>query len=91
MARKVIASTRLEQMMWAGILFAGNYERYLRQIDANSTSAGYWNIDAAHNDVMYGRFGRGFDLAKGKDALYFDIDDAFFRNAPLKKRLPPLQ
>lgn len=69
-------------------LLAGNYERYLRQIDANSTSAGYWNIDAAHNDVMYGRFGRGFDLAKGKDALYFDIDDAFFRNAPLNSGYP---
>lgn len=64
-------------------LLPGNYERYLHQIDANTTSAGYWNIDAAHNDVMYGRFGRGFDLAKGKDALYFDVEKGFLQNRGL--------
>lgn len=69
-------------------LLPGNYERYLRQIDANLTSAGYWNVDPAHNDVMYGRFARGFDLAKGKDALYFNVEDAFFRNVPLNSNYP---
>ena len=28
--------------------------------------------------MLFGRFARGFDLAnKGKDALYFDLDDGF--------------
>jgi hypothetical protein len=69
-------------------LLPGNYERFLHQIDANSTSAGYWNIDSENPDVMFGRFGRGFDIAKGKNALYFDVDDAFLKNAPLNGAYP---
>ena len=70
------------------LLLPGNYERFLHQINANATSAGYWNIDDAHNDVMYGRFGRGFDIANNKTALYFDVEDNFFRNAPLNAAYP---
>ena len=44
-------------------LLPGNYDRYLHQIDANATSAGYWNVDSENPTVMYGRFARGFDLA----------------------------
>jgi hypothetical protein len=69
-------------------LLPGNYERYLHQIDANTTSAGYWNIDAAHPDAMYGRFGRGFDVANNKNALYFDVEDDFLQNAPLRAAYP---
>ncbi len=69
-------------------LLPGNYERYLHQINANATSAGYWNIDDSHNTVMYGRYGRGFDLVKNRNALYFDIDDNFLRNAPLNSAYP---
>jgi hypothetical protein len=69
-------------------LLPGNYERYLHQIDANVTSAGYWNVDDAHKTSMYGRFARGFDLAKGKDALYFDVDNAFLNNQPLNGQYP---
>jgi hypothetical protein len=32
---------------------------------------------------MYGRFGRGFDVANNKKALYFDVDDAFLSNTAL--------
>jgi hypothetical protein len=69
-------------------LLPGNYERFLHQINANATSAGYWNIDDAHNDVMYGRFGRGFDIANNKTALYFDVENNFFRNTPLNAVYP---
>jgi hypothetical protein len=69
-------------------LLPGNYERFLHQINPNATSAGFWNIDEAHNDVMYGRFGRGFDIANNKTALYFDVEDNFFRNAPLNSAYP---
>lgn len=65
-------------------LIEGNYERYLHQINANATSAGYWNIPSRDSITMYGRFGRGFDHANGKNALYFDVDDAFLRNQPVK-------
>jgi hypothetical protein len=70
-------------------IFPGNYDRYLHQINANSTSAGYWNVDAP-NDVnsIYGRFARGFDLAKGKNALYFDADDSFLNKAPVNSQYP---
>lgn len=64
-------------------LIPGNYERYLHQIDANITSAGYWNVNPENPDAMYGRFARGFDLSKGKNALYFDVENAFLRSAPL--------
>jgi hypothetical protein len=69
-------------------LLPGNYERYLHQINANATSTGYWNIDAAHNTVMYGRYGRGFDVANNKNALYFDVEDNFLRNRPLNSVYP---
>jgi hypothetical protein len=69
-------------------LLPGNYERFLHQINPNATSAGYWNIDDEHKDVMYGRFGRGFDIANNKNALYFDVEDNFFRNKPLNSAYP---
>ena len=69
-------------------LLPGNYERYIKQIDANVTSAGYWNVNPENVDAIYGRFARGFDLAKGKDALYFDLDDGFLRNAALDGKYP---
>src|SRR6478735_5170749 len=69
-------------------LLPGNYERFLHQINPNATSAGFWNIDDEHKDVMYGRFGRGFDIANNKNALYFDVEDNFFRNKPLNSAYP---
>lgn len=69
-------------------LLPGNYERYLHQIDANLTSAGYWNVDSENVNAMYGRFARGFDLANRKDGLYFDLEDEFLKNAPLKSQYP---
>lgn len=69
-------------------IFAGNYDRYIHQINANATSAGYWNVQSADVNSMYGRFARGFDLANGKDALYFDVDSAFLRNTPVDGQYP---
>jgi hypothetical protein len=69
-------------------LLPGNFERYLHQINANATSAGYWNIDGGDNTIMYGRYARGFDISNKKNALYFDLDDNFLRNTPLKGAYP---
>jgi hypothetical protein len=64
-------------------LLPGNYDRYLHQVKANETSIGYWNIQSADATSLYGKFGRGFDVASKKKALYFDVDDAFLSKAPL--------
>ena len=64
-------------------LLPGNYERYLHQLNANQTSTGYWNIQSADPNSMYGKFGRGFDIANNMTALYFDVDNAFLANKPL--------
>jgi hypothetical protein len=69
-------------------LLPGNYERYLHQVNANATSAGYWNIDQADSTVMYGRYGRGFDIANKKNMLLFDVDNDFLGNAPLNGAYP---
>ncbi|CAN5501137.1 hypothetical protein BH10BAC2_BH10BAC2_28630 [soil metagenome] len=69
-------------------IFPGNYERFLHQIKANQTSVGFWNVESANKNDMYGKYARGFDLAKGKDALYFDVEDAFFNNTPLNSKKP---
>jgi hypothetical protein len=69
-------------------LLPGNYERYLHQINANATSAGYWNINSADSTSMYGRYARGFDVANKKNGLYFDVDNNFLRNATLNGAYP---
>lgn len=70
-------------------IFPGNYDRYLHQLTPNETSAGYWNVQSVDSaTTIYGRFARGFDLAKNKDALYFILDTNFLRNAPLNAQYP---
>jgi hypothetical protein len=42
---------------------------------------GYWRVGSISEP--YGRFARGFENATGKNAMYFNIDDAFFTNKAL--------
>lgn len=81
-----IGSRGINDVGWD--VFEGNYDRYLHQINADVTSAGYWNIESTDRKDMYGKYGRGFDLAKGKDALYFNVEDAFLDNAALNSKHP---
>lgn len=61
----------------AGInIWRGNYGRYLNQIEPNVYDQGYWRVGSTNDP--YGRFARGFDVANGKNTLYFDLDDQFF-------------
>lgn len=71
-------------------IFRGNYERFLRQIDPDETSAGWWRVGGGvtPSTPVYSRFARGFDHAHGKDALYFDIKDSFFSGKPLGGAYP---
>lgn len=65
-------------------LIPGNYERYLNQINPNETSIGRWNVDAVNEPrSMFGKFARSFDIANGKTGLYFKVDEAFLKNAPI--------
>jgi len=59
---------------------AGNYQRYLTQIDPDGTSRGYWRVGP--KDQPYGRFARGFDVATDRNVMYFDVDDRFFGGGP---------
>lgn len=67
-------------------IWTGNYARYIRQIDPNGTSQGYWRVGPS--DQPYGRFARGFDAATGKNSMRFDIDDRFFEGRPLAAAYP---
>jgi uncharacterized protein YjdB len=51
-----------------------NFQRHITQIDAEETSAAWWQVDTS----IYGRFARGFEPSSNKNAMYFDIDDNFF-------------
>ena len=53
----------------------GNYERFLTQIDPESTSVGWWH--KGPRESIYSRFARSTDVGKGKSTLSFDLDDAF--------------
>jgi hypothetical protein len=60
----------------------GNYERFITQLNPTNTSKGVWRIYGATNGTLtssshpFDRFGRRFDHANGKDAMYFDINDS---------------
>ena len=71
-------------------ILAGNYERFLRQIDPERTSVGWWRVggEVTRLTPVYARFARGFDHARGMDAMYFDIKDSFFAGRPLNGAYP---
>jgi hypothetical protein len=71
-------------------IYRGNYERFLRQIDADATSVGWWRVGGpvTESTPVYARFARGFDHAHGQDAMYFDLSDAFFSGQPLAGAYP---
>lgn len=53
----------------------GNYQRFLSQIDPESTSVGWWHKGPEKS--VYSRFARSTDVKNGKKAFYFDLDDGF--------------
>lgn len=57
-------------------ILPGNYYRYLAQIDADRTSAGWWHVGPEKS--IYGRFARGFDFEAGKTEMLFQLDSRFF-------------
>ncbi|RKX42007.1 MAG: hypothetical protein DRP64_10480, partial [Verrucomicrobia bacterium] len=56
---------------------ANNCSRFINQIDANNTSAGYWRVGVTQTQP-YGRYCRGFNTANNKNIMYFDVNDKYF-------------
>jgi len=68
-------TTGYNDCLWDVI--ARNNQRFITQIKANETSSGYWRVGFTQTQP-YGRFCRGFDVAKNKNTMYFDVDDTYF-------------
>jgi hypothetical protein len=64
----------------------GNYGMFLRQIEPDATSVGWWRV--GNKSQPYGRYARGFEHAMGRDKMFFDIADAFFDGKSLKGQYP---
>jgi len=63
-------------------IWADNYGRFLYQIDADATSIPLWRIGGpiTPTSSIYSRFGRGFEHATGKNALYFKLHEGFMND-----------
>ena len=55
--------------------YEGNYGRYLEQIDAESTSVGWWQVGP--RDEPYGRFARGLQHATNRTSITIRLDPSF--------------
>lgn len=58
-----------------------NYERFIRQIEPETTSLGWWHIGP--KESVYSRFARGTNVKENQSQLFFDISDTFAKD--LKK------
>lgn len=59
----------------------GNYQRFIRQIDPDQTSEGWWHIGPEKS--IYGRFARSVLMKDSEGSIYFDVDDSFFNSKGL--------
>ena len=60
-------------------IFDGNLSRFVEQIDADSTSDGWWHVGP--QESIYGRFARSIKIKNGKGGMYFDVNDDFAKTA----------
>jgi hypothetical protein len=67
-------------------IWPDNYGRFLDQIDADATSISRWRIGGpiTKTSSIYSRFGRGFEHASGKDAMYFKLHEGFSQGSEPK-------
>jgi len=68
-------------------IHAGNYERWIEQIDPEGTSIGLFRLNADSQGLLdednsiYDRFARSFETSSGKNAMYFKFHDETFSKA----------
>lgn len=77
------SAKRMNDVAWN--IETGNYQRFLKQIDPNGTSQGYWRVGP--KDQPYGRFARGFDAENGKNAMVFELAERFLDGKPVDIRI----
>lgn len=67
-------------------IWPDNYSRLLTQIDPDETSIPLWRIGGpiTTTSSIYSRFGRGFENASGKNALYFKLHEGFSQDTKPK-------
>ena len=70
-------------------IWPGNYERFITQLNPDSTSKGLWRVNGTltTSSHPYDRFARGFDSATGRNTMYFDINDNLLPSAGQRVRL----
>ena len=70
-------------------IWPGNYERFITQMNPDSTSKGLWRVNGTltSNSHPYDRFARGFDSASGRNTMYFDINDKLLPSAGQRVRI----
>jgi subtilisin-like proprotein convertase family protein len=70
-------------------IWPGNYERFITQMNPDSTSKGLWRVngDLTSSSHPYDRFARRFDNATGRDTMDFDINDNLLPSAGQRVRL----
>lgn len=58
-------------------IWPGNYERFIIQMNPDSTSKGLWRVNGTltTSSHPYDRFARRFDSASSRNTMYFDIND----------------
>ena len=70
-------------------IWPGNYERFITQMNPDSTSKGLWRVNGTltTSSHPYDRFARGFDSASGRNTMYFDINDNLLPSLGQRVRL----
>jgi subtilisin-like proprotein convertase family protein len=70
-------------------IWPGNYERFITQMNPDSTSKGLWRVNGTltTSSHPYDRFARGFDSASGRNTMDFDINDNLLPSAGQRVRL----
>jgi subtilisin-like proprotein convertase family protein len=70
-------------------IWPGNYERFITQMNPDSTSKGLWRVNGTltTSSHPYDRFARRFDSASGRNTMYFDINDNLLPSVGQRVRL----
>ena len=70
-------------------IWPGNYERFITQMNPDSTSKGLWRVNGTltSSSHPYDRFARGFDSASGRNTMVFDINDNLLPSAGQRVRI----
>lgn len=71
----MVSRTRKADNDIGWMVYRGNFFKHLEQIEPETTSEAYWNVDT----TMYGRFARAFKK-DAKNELYFSLDKQFFQS-----------